>query len=550
MFPFPADGMGCGPRSLEQAGAFLVREAAVVCLTYALGSFSCRSERQTCYHGRMHRGFPIALTADRTLMADYPTLLDGMMATVQTSAVPTVVMRRLLAPPVPSHGVRAVRAPLGLRRLEAALRRDGLGADDVVVVPPGQLHRAIGTSTRIVAVSSGDPLGLGMTSTTMGGLVGGRLHTAKAFEALCRRINAQRRTLPSVQLLAGGPGAWQLEQHPEQVQRLGIDQVVLGYADGGIGAPLNDSTANARRVTTPRACDIPPILGATCMGVVEISRGCGRGCGFCTLAAEPMDHLPVEIITADVATNVAHGTPAVSLVSEDFLRFGSPDTGVNPSALLELLQAVRSVPGVRMIQVDHVNVSSIIQFPPDALAEARKLIQVSPAHERIWVNVGVEAVDASLLVANGLSGKLHPFAAKEWSRLCREAVDRLLAAGFTPMLSFIVGLPGETPEHVRRTRDWVASLAPEAPIVTFPIFFAPVEPGQRAFTRADMTAEHWDLFAVCYERNFRHIPGMFADNHRAAGAPAWRRWFIQSAGGAQTWQWRCRFARGRRETTR
>jgi len=42
----------------------------------------------------------VVLTADGTLMADYRTLLDGMVAAAQTTMVPGVVMKRLLAPPL------------------------------------------------------------------------------------------------------------------------------------------------------------------------------------------------------------------------------------------------------------------------------------------------------------------------------------------------------------------------------------------------------------------------------------------------------------------
>ena len=84
----------------------------------------------------MSAGYPIVLTADRTLMADYPTLLDGMMGTIQTSRVPGFLWRRVLAPPMAQADGRAERAPLGLRRIEATLRSAGYGPADVAVVTP------------------------------------------------------------------------------------------------------------------------------------------------------------------------------------------------------------------------------------------------------------------------------------------------------------------------------------------------------------------------------------------------------------------------------
>ena len=46
-----------------------------------------------------------------------------------------------------------VRAPLGLRRIEAALIRDGFDPADVAVVRPEDLHRAIGPATRLVGAA-------------------------------------------------------------------------------------------------------------------------------------------------------------------------------------------------------------------------------------------------------------------------------------------------------------------------------------------------------------------------------------------------------------
>ena len=52
-------------------------------------------------------GFPIVLTADRTLMADYQVLLDGMMAGSQTTTTPGFMMHALVSPPLAGDSLRA-----------------------------------------------------------------------------------------------------------------------------------------------------------------------------------------------------------------------------------------------------------------------------------------------------------------------------------------------------------------------------------------------------------------------------------------------------------
>ncbi|HUS81004.1 MAG TPA: radical SAM protein, partial [Armatimonadota bacterium] len=82
----------------------------------------------------MARGRPVVLTADRILMADYDLLFDGMLAASQTTTTPGAVIERLLAPHHRTADGRARVAPMGLRRIEAALAAGGLGPDDVAVV--------------------------------------------------------------------------------------------------------------------------------------------------------------------------------------------------------------------------------------------------------------------------------------------------------------------------------------------------------------------------------------------------------------------------------
>jgi hypothetical protein len=79
-------------------------------------------------------GYPIVLTADRTLLADYPVLFDGMMGTIQTTPVPEPIMRHISAPPVGSNNLAARKAPMGLRRIEAALLGDSRATSPVNLV--------------------------------------------------------------------------------------------------------------------------------------------------------------------------------------------------------------------------------------------------------------------------------------------------------------------------------------------------------------------------------------------------------------------------------
>jgi len=494
----------------------------------------------------LHRqgGYPVVLTADETLMAGYRLLFDGMLASSQTTRTPSPVMR-LLMPRPKQPGVRAAVAPMGLRRIEAALLAGGFATDDVVVVHPARLHHAIGPATRVVGVSSGEPAGIGMNTTTMTGIVGGRIYPAAMFGRLMKRI---RRLLtdraPSARVVLGGPGAWQLADSEQARGEAGADHVVVGYAEAN-AAEIFRAAADGCDLQAVIAGEgvgpdaIPPIAGAATMGAVEISRGCGLGCSFCTIGHIPMIHVPEQTIVADAQTNVAGGCTSIAALSEDFFRYGAAGLSVNPNALIALLERLREIENLRLIQIDHANVISVGGFDDAQLARVRELLAGNNRHRYLWVNLGVETAAGMLMKANGRA-KMAGCPANEWADLCKTQVRRLCRAGFFPMVSLVLGLPGETPDDAQATLEWVQSLSRER-VSVFPMLYAPVDGTQPPDVRR-LSLLHWRLIRECYALNFRWTPRMYWDNQSGAGVGLLRRCLMQALGRGQMLQWRALFA--------
>ena len=502
-----------------------------------------------------HHGFPIVLTADRTLMAGYKPLFDGMNSASQTTTTPEFMVKLLLAPSVACDGPRVRQASLGLRRVEAALVSDGWPQEGVAIVRPDKLGSAIGADTRVIGISTGDPLGLGMNSNTMTGIAGGEIHTSRCFRRLARRIEKLRSNAPHARVVMGGPGAWQLAQHDDLRRELWIDHVVMGYAEASVADAFRRIAdgeelpviIEAERVVGDQ---IPRLLGPTVMGAVEVSRGCGLGCQFCTIGRSPMTHLPVETILADIRTNIDAGVTSISLVTEDLFRYGAGGHRPKPNAVIELLRQIRGTPGIRLLQTDHANITSIAQFSDEELREVHRLfVPEGHRHDYLWLNLGVETASGRLLAANGGQPKMRSHAPDEWGDLCLAQARRLTANGFFPLISLLMGMPGEQESDVDATIEWVQELLDER-VAIFPMLYAPLDADEPTFGVEDMSPAHWRLFRTCYRLNFKWVPRLAWDNEAAAGVSLWRRLLIQTLGRGQIVWWKMLFVLKSRNVTR
>jgi radical SAM superfamily enzyme YgiQ (UPF0313 family) len=290
----------------------------------------------------------------------------------------------------------------------------------------------------------------------------------------------------------------------------------------------------------PTADEIPPVSGATTMGVVEISRGCGLGCAFCTIAHTPMLHVPTDTILADITTNLKAGVRNIALLSEDFFRFGGAGLRVNPEALIAMLRQARALPDLGLLQIDHTNIISVSAYSDAELTEAHRLLVGENHHEYLWVNLGVETASGPLLAANGGAAKMGRHAPEAWGDLCAEQVRRLCAVGFFPLISLVLCLPGETPEDIAQTLAWVKSLR-DARISIFPMIYAPVD-GSPVPGVNELTPQHWQLISRCYDYNFHWMPHMYWDNQLGGGVPTWKRVLLQGLGLGQVVEWKTLFA--------
>lgn len=165
----------------------------------------------------------VVLTADSSLMSEYGGSMFLGFAACVPKLLPEVLYRWLTAPPVPHKNGVALRAPYGLRKVEAVLIENSF---NVVVAHPEHIHKVVRKDTKVVGISSFNPLGLGPASTTLTKLMRKESYSAIFFKKLIERL----RSLKSLKIVVGGPGAWQLVDE-SILAKFGIDCLMIGESE-------------------------------------------------------------------------------------------------------------------------------------------------------------------------------------------------------------------------------------------------------------------------------------------------------------------------------
>ncbi|NPA75609.1 MAG: B12-binding domain-containing radical SAM protein [Euryarchaeota archaeon] len=390
----------------------------------------------------------IVLTADETLTSTYRhiPLLD-FLGCAPVERVPRPIYN-LLDSQVPDDQGRLTFAPYGLRKVESALLRDEF--KDVVVAHPRHVEQFIDSKTTIVGINTMDPYGLG--PVTMMFTDGGKLtsYTKYKFTSMLRRIRDYRAKKGyKFKIEVGGPGAWQLEARPNITDELKVDHVVIGETDHVIGNIFRDiESGSAEKFihvkTWPKLEEIPNIINPTFKGMVEVMRGCGRGCRFCAPNLRTARFYPIEKILAEIEVNVRAGQKSAWLHSEDIFNYMVEDHKnfyPNEEAVINLFEEV-------LKRVEYANPTH--GTAAGALAAPRILKRVAELnhanmHKWVGIQVGFETASSELIkkIANN---KMKPYTAEEWPWVLLNGTYAFNKFYWFPAYTSIVGLPWETEE--------------------------------------------------------------------------------------------------------
>ena len=479
----------------------------------------------------------IVLTADRTLMSPYRGLslatFFGCAPAIDPNRDKNSIWYKLLKNQVtprvlfdficnwsPDINGVAKFAPYGLRKVEAGLLRDGFARSDVVVAHPNHIEKFIGPETEVVGTYEMDPLGMGPVTMTF---TFGRKQTSydEFYNAdLHRRINeAKKKNGSHAKVIAGASGTWQYNYAPEKIEEYGLYAILEGELgaiapeiDGNAGRFFNylidgqfenmdpflkrknfkvdikefkreDKTLHGRFVNfwdRPDLDEIPEIVEPSMHGMVEVMRGCGRGCKFCDVTLRSLRYYSPEKVKKEIEVNIKKGGLDRAWIHSDDIFVYGMDVGTaknmepNRDALEDLFKAIMST-GVVHTNPPHGTLSGAIA-DERLVPNISKIIKSGPDN-LTGIQCGFETGSVRL-IEKYADRKLAPYSPDEWHWVVKEGVKTLNENYWIPAFTLIMGLDNdEQPEDGWETIRLISELEQEHPDSMFtatPLTFVPI----------------------------------------------------------------------------
>ena len=449
-------------------------------------------------------GHKIVLTADKTLMSSYNASMFIGFAACFPRVIPKWLYTRLFCPSQPQENGAVGFAPCGLRKIEASLVNSGISEKDIIVAHPDKLARVIDSTTRVVGVTTSDPLGLGPASSTFCSLLGREAYTSYFFRKL---MTDPALRSGGAKVIVGGPGAWQLANSAVRIS-MGINTLVEGEGEL-VAPPLFKDAIEGRALplvvsggTVPTE-QIPAVRGPAINGMVEISRGCGRGCEFCSPNMRVVRHMPQDKILDEVRVNLASGYDKITLHAEDVLRYQGKGIMPDKVKLVRLFEEVSRL--TENIGISHLALSSALAAPR-LVEEISEVVGAASGRRHMYCQTGIETGSAEL-VTKHMKGKAKPYSPERWPEVVRESFKLLSDYNWIPCGTLVMGMPGERSEDVSRTIELVGDLRQYKCLIV-PLFFVPLGNlrEDEFFRPKSMLPEHWMLLADCIEHDFQWMP--------------------------------------------
>jgi len=450
------------------------------------------------------------LTVDRTLMTDHHGKeFIGFMTTAPPVFFPEKLWMWIAAPKpkVDEYG-RPVVAPYGLRKVEASLLEKGF---KVAVIDPDYLEPYL-ERVKAVMIGHHDYFAFCPPSSEWWMLTGREPVNRRYLLRLMRLIARVKKTRnPDLKVIVAGPAAWQWLYVPDYVDEFMVDCIVEGEsgekAIPWLAQRILDGEELPRYLyvgpaDSPSVEEIPVIKGLSVNGLIEVSRGCPRGCKFCSVTLRPFRHIPLDKIEAELRLHAEHGVHDGILHAEDVLLYGAVGVNVNPDAVLKLHALTKKY--YKSFGWSHAALATVVQAQRRFKLISRLADMIFDEHmDFLGFQTGIET-GSPRLVERDMRGKAAPYTPREWPDIVEEAFSILHEHNMIPAATLIIGLPGETEDDVYKTIELVERLKPYRSMI-IPLFFVPMGAFRRKdwFLSIQLREEHAELLRICLLHSIR-----------------------------------------------
>ncbi|MBS7660245.1 B12-binding domain-containing radical SAM protein [Candidatus Bathyarchaeota archaeon] len=422
------------------------------------------------------------------------------------NVIPDWLYSFLFFPPIEEKEGIPVAAPYGLRKIEAQLLMEGF---DVLTVDPSHLSHYI-NGAKVLGIYVMDPFGLGPASSTFAAILKKEPFLAYYFRRLLDDPSIKAAKKQGLRIIIGGPGVWQFRYRPKFIRDYGIDCIIEGEAEKVIGKIVRNAINGDKLPTyyevgieeTPTLEEIPTIVHPSINGLVEIGRGCCRGCKFCSVTLRPLRWYPIDKILQEIDVNQREGyTMGACLHAEDVMLYGSRNTYPEDEKLIKLHEAVvKKCSGG--LSWSHCSLASVA-LKPGLFARLSEMIR---QRQDWWgAEVGIETGSPEL-AKKIMPAKAHPFKPEQWPEVVRIGMGLMHDHMLIPACTLIVGVPEETENDLIKTIELIDDLKNVRSLIV-PLFFVPMGKlkNENWFKETQMTELHKELLVRCLLHDFRWI---------------------------------------------
>jgi radical SAM superfamily enzyme YgiQ (UPF0313 family) len=451
----------------------------------------------------------VLLTADRTLMSNYHNNeFLGFGTCAPPNFIPEWLYSYLFFPPLQTSNGHPWTAPYGLRKTEAQLLKEGFNVD---TVSPNHLGSSL-KDAKVLGIHAMDPFGLGPASTTLASIFKKEPYLAKHFQALLKSPAIKKAKQNGLKVIVGGPGAWQFRYREKSIKDLDIDCVLEGEGENVVGKLFKAAIEGQELPShyevgvgeVPSLEEIPDIVQPSINGLIEIGRGCCRGCQFCNVTLRPLRWYPIEKIDRELNVNLSSGkVTGACLHAEDVMLYGSKDTMPNDEKLLALHELVmKKVDGISW---SHCSIAAVASAPKLFSKLSELILQ-----KQAWWGAEVGIETGSPEVAKRIMpAKAHPFKADDWHDVVVNGMGLMHDNKLVPACTVIVGLPDEREEDIIKTMDLIDDLKGMRSLIV-PLFFVPLGKlkSEDWFTETKLSELHKQLLIRCAEHDFYWVDNL------------------------------------------